>query len=89
MDMLRGMTKWRIITNRLRLNHSSMDIIETNNSNDVERCLELAITDWLKLNYDYETNGEPSWRKLAEAVCPLNRRISNDIVEKYPAGTYS
>ncbi len=33
-----------------------MDTIKTNNGKDVERCLELAITDWLNLNYAYESN---------------------------------
>ena len=49
-----------------------MDTIEANNSNDVERCLQLAITDWLRLNYNYEKNVKPSWRKLEKAVYLLD-----------------
>ncbi len=88
MEMLRGldMKRWRTIATRLRLRSTSMDTIETNNSKDVERCLELAITDWLKLNYHYERNGKPSWRKLAKAVYLFDRTIFNKIVKEHPAG---
>ena len=35
---------------------------------DVNACLKATIKEWLKKNYDTETHGEPSWKKLVQAV---------------------
>ncbi len=66
-----------------------MDVIETNNSSDSERCLQLALTDWLRLNYNYEKHGKPSWKKLAKAVKPLDGNIFEKIVTEYPGNIAS
>ncbi len=63
-----------------------MDTIETNNSQDVTRCLQLAIKDWLKLNYNYKKNGPPSWRMLAKSIRKLDGKLFNQIVHDHPAG---
>ncbi len=76
--------KWRTLTTSLRLKDSSMSIIKEDNKDDVVRCLQLALTDWLNLNYNYERNGKPSWKKLAEAMKPLNGNIFESIVSEHP-----
>ncbi len=90
MEMLRGldMKRWRTIATRIRLRSTAMDTIETYYSKDVERCLEVAITEWLNMNYDdiRRFNGRPSWRRLADVVYPLDRTIFEKIVKKHPAG---
>ncbi len=60
--------RWRTLATNLRLKDSSMNTIEKNNKDDVVRCLQLALTDWLKLNYKYEKHDRPSWKKLAKAI---------------------
>ena len=77
--------RWRTLATNLRLRIPSMDTIGKNNSSDAVRCLQLALTDWLKLNYNYEKHGKPSWKKLAKAMKPLNGNIFENIVSKYPA----
>ncbi len=69
--------RWRTLATSLRLKNSSMNTIEKNHNNDVMRCLQLALTDWLNLNYNYEkkSNGRPSWKKLAKAMRTLNGNI--------------
>ena len=85
--MLMGLdSKWDVIAVNLRLRVASMDTIKEENKNNTVRCLLLAITDWLKLNYNYERNGTPSWRKLAKAVYLLDRTIFDKIVKEHPAG---
>ncbi len=74
--------KWRTLATRLRLRDPSMNTIETNNEKDVVRCLRLALTDWLKLNYNYRKHGRPSWKKLAEAIMPLDGNIFEKIISK-------
>ena len=79
--------RWRDLTINLRLKHDSMNIIESECSQNVTRCLQRAIEDWLKLNYKYKTNGVPSWRMLAKAVRNLNGSVFEKIVSEHP-GTY-
>ncbi len=78
--------QWRTIATNLRLREASMNTIEKNNSNDVMRCLQLAMGDWLKLNFNHERNGLPSWRTLAKAVRKLDGRLFERIVREHPAG---
>ncbi len=79
--------RWRTLATNLRLKDSSMDTIKADNSNDVVRCLQLALTDWLKLNYNYEKSGKPSWKKLAKAMRPLDGNIFEKIVSKFPGNS--
>ncbi len=76
--------RWRTLATNLRLKDSSMNTIKADNSNDVVWCLQLALTDWLKLNYNYERNGKPSWKKLAKAMRPLDGNIFEKIFSKFP-----
>ncbi len=62
-----------------------MYTIEKNHDQDVVKCLQLALKDWLNLNYNYEKSGKPSWKKLAKAMRPFDRNIFENIVSKYPA----
>ena len=75
--------RWRTLATYLRLKDSSMSTIKEDNKDDVVRCLQLALTDWLKLNYNYEKHGKPSWKKLAKAMKPLDGNIFENIVSKY------
>ncbi len=77
---------WRTIATNLRLRDRTMNIIEKNNPGDVTRCLRLALKDWLKLNYNYERNGHPSWRMLAKAVQNLDGALFNEILHEHPVG---
>ncbi len=78
--------RWRTLATFLRLKDSSMStIMEV----DVVRCLQLALTDWLRLNYNYEKHGKPSWKKLAKAMRPLDRNIFEKIVTEYPGNIAS
>ncbi len=87
MDVLAGFDtgRWRTLATNLRLRIPSMDSIEGN----ARRCLQLALTDWLRLNYNYVKNGRPSWNNLAKTMRPLDGNIFERIVSKYPGNNYS
>ena len=72
-------SKWRIFSTKLRLKESTLDVIESNNPADVVVCLHKALGEWLKLNYDHQRHGRPSWRRLAEAVSSLDYALSEKI----------
>ena len=63
-----------------------MNTIDANNRR-AESCLRCAITEWLKLNYDYKKNGLPSWRMLAKAVYSIDRSVFNKIARDHPVTT--
>ncbi len=75
--------KWRMIGTNLRLRNSALDTIEADNSR-VQSRLHSAMTEWLRLNYNYRENGVPSWRMLAQAVYRLDRSVFNRIAEEHP-----
>ena len=76
-------SKWRRLSTKLRLKESTLDVIERNNPGDVDGCLHKAMGEWLRLNYDHQRHGRPSWRRLAEAVSSLDYGLSEKIATMY------
>ena len=73
-------SNWRRLSTKLRLKYSTLEAIEHNNSGDVYTCLHKALVEWLRLNYDYERHGRPSWTRLAEAVSSFDSALSEKIM---------
>ena len=76
-------SKWRILSTKLGLKEDALDTIESNNPGDVVVCLHKALGEWLKLNYDHQRHGRPSWRRLAEAVSSLDYALSEKIANAH------
>ena len=60
--------RWKHIGLALRLNPSELKKIERENRDNLEDCLNEALTLWLNKAYNTERFGEPSWELLARAV---------------------
>lgn len=75
--------KWRLLSVKLGIKESSLNTIHQNNAGDVESCLYKALVEWLKMNYDHQRHGRPSWRRLAEAVRRLDYTVFEDIVKEH------
>ena len=73
---------WRFLATNLGLGHSVLERIESDHQ-DVMTCLFQALLEWLKLNYYHDRHGKPSWRRLAEAVKPLDYALFAKIANKY------
>ncbi len=71
--------QWRLLSIKLRIKESTLDIIERNYPTDVQTCLYKALGEWLRLNYDHQRHGRPSCRRLAGAVRSLDYRLSEKI----------
>ena len=80
-------SEWRILSTKLRLKESTLDVIERNNPGNMVACLHKALGEWLKLNYDHQRHGRPSWRRLAEAVSSLDYALSEKIAMMHTAVT--
>ena len=72
-------SKWRAFFLKLGLRLTVLDRIQQDHR-DVRSCLTEALGEWLKLNYDHQKYGRPSWKKLAEAARKLDYRIFESIV---------
>ena len=76
--------KWELLATKLRIKQHTIEAIQKNNPRDVDVCLNKALGHWLKLNYDYERYGRPSWKTLAKSVKSLDQQVLEKIVRDHP-----
>ncbi len=74
--------QWIDIATTLRLRRGDIEAIDEENKNS-RACLRIAMKKWLKLNYNWEKNGKPSWRMLAKAVRQLDGGLFNRIAKDH------
>ena len=79
--------KWKVLGTKLGIKGGTKEAIEKDNGTSLE-CLNEMLTAWLRLNYDYQRHGKPSWRKLAEAVRSLNGSLFEKIVKNHGEDIY-
>lgn len=60
-------TKWKQLGLGLGLNINTLEVVEADN-NRTDEYLCAMFSAWLRLDYDYEGKGMPSWDKLAYAL---------------------
>ena len=79
--------RWKKIGSALRLKANVLDMIETANQGNPDKCLSQAIVEWLRLNYNVERFGRPSWKWVVEVVAhPAggnNTDLAMKIARKY------
>ena len=67
---------------KLRLRNHAVENIQGNCS-DVMSSLSKALKEWLKLNYNHQKYGRPSWQRLAEAVRSLDYGLFEEIARNH------
>ena len=77
--------KWKRLSTKLGIKTSSIDVIKSDNPGDAKACLYDALVDWLKMNYDHQRHGRPSWERLAKAVKSLDSALFEQIVKEHPS----
>ena len=60
--------KWKGFGEALRLSPVALRKIEIKHKFDSEECLRNTLSEYLMKNYKYEKHGNPSWRKIVEAI---------------------
>ena len=80
--------KWRVFATKLRIKHHTIDEVQKNYPGDVMTCLNEALGQWLKLNYDYQKHGRPSWQTLAKSVQSLDQGVFEKIARDHPKGAH-
>ena len=82
-------TKWRSIGLALRLKHKTLDSIQAGNNSDPTVCLAAMVREWLSRNYNVKRFGEPTWKRLVEAVGHpaggANMALAREIARRHKA----
>ena len=76
--------RWKELGLHLGLSPESLEVIE-NDSSRTDDQLCAVLLQWLQRNYDLDEYGLPSWRRLAEAVKPINHALALTIKERHPS----
>ena len=69
--------RWDSIGLMLGISIRTIKVIEDNHPRNNHRCLREVLTHWLQKDYDYESNGNPSWLTLRD--CIKSKNGGNDI----------
>ena len=80
--------RWHELGLNLGLHPDSLDVIKHDYRQTDDR-LEAVLLQWLKGNCDLDKDGLPSWRRLAEAVEPIDPALSLHIKERDPSSFQS
>ena len=73
-------SKWKDLLTQLHIDQELLEVIDRDNPRKSHSCLRAALSEWLHMNYDYERHGRPSWKRLAEAVSNIDKRLSEKII---------
>ena len=79
--------RWKQIGIQLGIPNDTLKTITADNPLSCGDCFAEMINEWLRLNYDDERFGRPSWRKLAEAVVTINKRLFYTIAYEHEIET--
>ena len=60
--------RWHQIGLALGLLESTLEVIKSKEQNDIYDLLRGVIVEWLKMNYNTTKFGQPTWRRIVEAV---------------------
>ena len=78
--------KWEVLATKLRIQQHTVEAIKKNNPGDVDVCLNIMLGQWLKLKYDYQKYGRPSWRIVAKSVQRMDPGLFEEIARDHPTG---
>ena len=70
--------KWEELAGQLGLHRNTIGNIKAYKDTSSLH-LNLAIEEWLNLNYDHKKYGRPTWRHLAEIVGTISSSLSESI----------
>ena len=76
-------SEWYQLSTYLGLHMSIIDRIKSDFPNDSRRCLSEALKEWIKMNYDTERYGKPSWKTLLDAIAKIDKLLFNRLATEH------
>ena len=75
--------KWQELNTYLGLKLSTIDRIKSDFPSDCLSCLSEALKEWIKMNYDTQRYGKPSWNTLLKAIAEVNVLLFNRLATEH------
>ncbi|XP_019863270.1 PREDICTED: uncharacterized protein LOC109592183 [Amphimedon queenslandica] len=75
-------TKWGTLCLHLGILYDKLKNIEDNHPKKVEQQFQEGISQWLRLQYEYEKYGKPTWRILVNTLEKINERAVAEGIRK-------
>ena len=79
--------RWYDIGLALGIRNSTMESIKSKGQGDVHELLRNMVIEWLKMNYNVDRFGPPTWRRIVEAVGEIsggkNPALADKLAKKY------
>ena len=66
---------WQTVSRNLHVKADRIREFCSNHGHDSGRCLDSAVADWLSWNYNTEKYGKPTWKKVAQSVVNVKRKL--------------
>jgi hypothetical protein len=66
-------SKWHQLSAYLGLKASIIDRIRSDFPNDSLVCWSEALKEWIRMNYDTQRFGKPSWKTLLKAIAKIDK----------------
>ena len=76
-------SKWQLLSTYLGLKLSIVDRIKSDFSGDSLGCWNEALKEWIKMNYNTEKFGKPSWKTLLKAIAKIDKLQFNRLATKH------
>lgn len=76
---------WETISQKLHVKVNRIEELK-NSRQSATICLREAVIDWLRLNYNHQRFGKPSWKKVAESVVKVNTKLFLRIASEHTKG---
>lgn len=75
-------THWDRLCLSLGILYDKLKNIEDNYPRKVEQQFREGLSEWLRLQYEYEKYGKPTWRKLVNTLEGINERAVAEGIRK-------
>ena len=76
-------SKWQQLSAFLGLKISVIDRIRSDFPSDSLGCWSEALKEWIKLNYNTQRHGDPSWQTLLRTVAKVDKQLFRRLATKY------
>ena len=76
-------SKWQPLSALLGLRLSIVDRIKSDFQGDSLGCLSEALKQWIKMNYNTQKYGKPSWKTLLKAIAKIDKPQFNRLATEH------
>ena len=76
-------SKWQQLSAYLGLKPSIVGRIKSDFQGDCLGCLSEALMEWIKMNYNTQKYGEPSWKTLLKAIAKIDKLHFNRLATEH------